>query len=90
MAFLVEAQVIPDRPYLKPALVPQMGSFVPADKRNFFAQVTMREPMLLYAHDYHWINLARMRDEPNASPIRRTALLSNIWDNRAEGFATAF
>jgi len=32
----------------------------------------------------------RMRDEPHASPIRRRASLSNIWDNRAEGFATAF
>src|SRR5580698_697619 len=31
-----------------------------------------------------------MRDEPHASPIRRLAPLSNIWDTRAEGFATAF
>jgi uncharacterized protein (DUF885 family) len=31
-----------------------------------------------------------MRDEPNPSPIRRVASLSNVWDNRAEGFATAF
>jgi uncharacterized protein (DUF885 family) len=52
--------------------------------------VTHREPMLLLSHDYHWIDLARMRDEPNASPIRHLASLSNIWDNRAEGFATAF
>jgi uncharacterized protein (DUF885 family) len=89
-AFLVDAEIIPARPYLHAALVPQMGRFIPPEKRNFFAQVTMREPMLLYSHDYHWIDLARMRDEPNASPIRRAALLSNIWDNRAEGFATAF
>ncbi len=46
--------------------------------------------MLLLSHDYHWFDLARMRDEPNPSPIRRLASLSNIWDNRAEGFATAF
>jgi len=46
--------------------------------------------MLLLSHDYHWIDLGRMRDEPNSSPIRRYVLLSNIWDNRAEGFATAF
>jgi uncharacterized protein (DUF885 family) len=31
-----------------------------------------------------------MRDEPNPSPIRRTSSLYNIWDSRAEGFATAF
>jgi uncharacterized protein (DUF885 family) len=63
---------------------------VPENERVFFTQVTQREPMLLLSHDYHWIDLARMRDEPNPSPIRREASLSNIWDNRAEGFATAF
>ena len=31
-----------------------------------------------------------MRDEPNPDPIRRAILLSNVWDTRAEGFATAF
>jgi hypothetical protein len=46
--------------------------------------------MLLLSHDYHWIDLARMRDEPYPSPVRRMASLSNIWDIRAEGFATAF
>jgi Bacterial protein of unknown function (DUF885) len=89
-AFLVTQQIIPDKPYIKPALEPQLGHFVPEDQRIFFTRVTHREPMLLLSHDYHWIDLARMRDEPNPSPIRRLASLSNIWDNRAEGFATAF
>lgn len=88
--FLVSHQVIPDKPYLKAALEPQRGQFVPEDKRVFFTRVTHREPMLLMSHQYHWFDLARMRDEPNASPVRRLAALSNIWDNRAEGFATAF
>jgi uncharacterized protein (DUF885 family) len=88
--FLVKDEIIPDKPYLKAALVPQLGRFVPADRRSFFTHVTHREPMLLLSHDYHWIDLARMRDEPNASPIRRLASMSNIWDNRSEGFATAF
>jgi uncharacterized protein (DUF885 family) len=88
--FLVRQQIIPDKPYLKAALEPQRGHFVPEDQRIFFTRVTHREPMLLYSHDYHWIDLARMRDEPNPSPIRRVTSLSNIWDNRAEGFATAF
>jgi hypothetical protein len=88
--FLVKQEIIPDKPYIKAALEPQRGHFVPEDKRVFFTRVTHREPMLLFSHDYHWIDLARMRDEPNASPIRRVASLSNIWDNRAEGFATAF
>ncbi len=88
--FLVKQEIIPDKPYLKEALTPQIGRFVPEERRVFFTRVTHREPMLLYSHDYHWIDLARMRDEPNPSPIRREASLSNIWDNRAEGFATAF
>ena len=46
--------------------------------------------MLLLSHDYHWIDLSRMRDEPNPDPIRRVTSLSNIWDTRAERFATAF
>jgi uncharacterized protein (DUF885 family) len=88
--FLVKQEIIPDKPYMKAALLPQMGHFLPEEKRVFFTRVTHREPMLLYSHDYHWLDLARMRDEPNPSPIRRLASLSNIWDNRAEGFATAF
>jgi uncharacterized protein (DUF885 family) len=88
--FLVSQDIIPDKPYLKAALIPQLGQFVPEEQRVFFTRVTHREPMLLFSHDYHWFDLSRMRDEPHASPIRRRASLSNIWDNRAEGFATAF
>jgi Bacterial protein of unknown function (DUF885) len=88
--FLVAQEIIPDKSYLKAALIPQLGQFVPEEQRVFFTRVTHREPMLLFSHDYHWFDLSRMRDEPHASPIRRRASLSNIWDNRAEGFATAF
>jgi uncharacterized protein (DUF885 family) len=90
LSFLIGNQVIPDKPYLRAALLPQLGHFVPEDERVFFTRVTHREPMLLFSHDYHWFDLSRMRDEPHASPIRRRASLSNIWDGRAEGFATAF
>ena len=88
--FLVQQEIIPDKPYIKSALVEELGQFTPPDQRVFFTQITHREPMLLLSHDYHWIDLGRMRDEPNPNPIRREVLLSNIWDNRAEGFATAF
>jgi Bacterial protein of unknown function (DUF885) len=88
--FLTTQEVIPEKPYLRAALIPQLGHFVPEEQRVFFTRVTHREPMLLLSHDYHWFDLARMRDEPHASPIRRRASLSNIWDGRAEGFATAF
>jgi uncharacterized protein (DUF885 family) len=88
--FLVKQEIIPDKPYIRPALAEELGQFVPEEQRVFFTRVTHREPMVLFSHDYHWIDLSRMRDEPNPSPIRRQILLSNIWDNRAEGFATAF
>jgi uncharacterized protein (DUF885 family) len=90
ITFLLAQDIIPDKPYLEAALIPQLGQFVPEEQRVFFTRVTHREPMLLFSHDYHWFDLSRMRDEPHASPIRRRASLSNIWDNRAEGFATAF
>lgn len=88
--FLVKQDIIPDKPYIKSALEPQLGHFIPEEQRVFFSRVTHREPMLLLSHDYHWLDLSRMRDEPNSSPIRRLSSLSNIWDTRAEGFATAF
>jgi uncharacterized protein (DUF885 family) len=88
--FLVSQRIIPDKPYIKAVMEPHLARFSPGDRGSFFSRVTQREPMLLLSHDYHWLDLARMRDEPHASPIRRGALLSNIWDTRAEGFATAF
>lgn len=86
----ITTELIPDKPYIHGALAPQVGHYVPENQRIFFTRVTHREPMLLTSHEYHWIDLARMRDEPNPSPIRRFAPLSNIWDTRAEGFATGF
>jgi len=88
--FLVKQEIVPDKPYIRAALAEEVGHFVPEEQRVFFTRITHREPMVLFSHDYHWIDLTRMRDEPNPSPIRRQVLLSNIWDNRAEGFATAF
>lgn len=88
--FLMKHEIIPDKPYIRAALGEEVGHFVPEEQRVFFTRITHREPMVLFSHDYHWIDLGRMRDEPNPSPIRRQVQLSNIWDNRAEGFATAF
>lgn len=88
--FLVDEKIIPDKPYIRPALEAKLPGFVPRERRAFFSQVIQREPMLLLSHDYHWIDIARMQAEPHSSPIRRVPSLSNIWDTRAEGFATAF
>jgi hypothetical protein len=87
--FLRKRDLYPMRDNMDPALRAQMGAYVPLETRNFFAIATHYEPLTLYTHFYHWWDLARMRDEPHLSPIRRGALLYNIWDSRAEGMATA-
>lgn len=90
MAFLKDKEILPIRSFMDPALRARIGEFVPEEKRSFFLTAIHFEPNTLYTHFYHWWDLARMREMPNASPIRRKALLYNIWDNRAEGLATAF
>jgi hypothetical protein len=89
LAYLKKRDLYPMRDNMDPALRAQMGAYVPIETRNFFAIATHYEPLTLYTHFYHWWDLARMRDEPHPSPIRRGALLYNIWDSRAEGMATA-
>jgi uncharacterized protein (DUF885 family) len=89
MSFLERNDILPMRDYLEPALRAHLGTFQPEATRDFFDMATHREPMTLYTHFYHWFDLARMREEPHPSPIRREALLYNIWDSRAEGMATA-
>jgi hypothetical protein len=73
------------RDNMGPALRAQISHYEPIETRNFFSIATHYEPLTLYTHFYHWWDLARMRDEPHPSPIRRGALLYNIWDTRAEG-----
>ena len=87
--FLGKRKLYPMRANMDPALRAQLGEFVPLETRNFFAVATHYEPLTLYTHFYHWWDLARMRDEPHPSPIRRGPLLYNIWDSRSEGMATA-
>ena len=88
MAFLNDNEVLPVKPNMEPALREHLGAFVPAERRNFFWIGAHFDPTPLYTHFYHWWDLAQMRDEPHASPIRRGPLLYNIFDSRAEGTAT--
>jgi hypothetical protein len=90
LAFLKDAEVITVQDYLDPALRAHLGSFVPVERRNFFAITTHYEPVPLYSHFYHWFDHAWMRERPHPSPIRRTAWYYNTWDSRSEGMATAF
>jgi hypothetical protein len=88
VSFLKDREILPPRDYLGPAMREHIGSFEPEASRHFFAQATHREPLTLYTHFYHWWDLAQMRATPHSSPVRRGALLYNIWDSRAEGMAT--
>jgi hypothetical protein len=88
LAFLKQHEIMPIRGYMDPALRAHLGSFVPLESRNFFQIVTHYEPMALYTHFYHWWDIARLREEPHPSPIRRGPLLFNIFAARSEGLAT--
>ncbi len=87
--FLIQAGIVPDKDYYRDAMAKQALGYTPPEQRNFFLQGAAREPLALYSHDYHWIELARMKYEPNASPIRRLPALYNMFDARSEGLATA-
>lgn len=86
--FLAKNEIMPIRGYMDPALRAHLGSFVPPESRNFFHIAIHYEPMTLWTHFYHWWDLARMREEPHPSPVRRGPLLFNIFAGRSEGLAT--
>ncbi len=87
--FLIQSGIVPDKDYYRDAMAKQALSFTPPAQRNFFLKGAAVEPLPLYSHDYHWIELARMKYEPNSSEIRRLPALSNMFDARSEGLATA-
>lgn len=90
MQFVEKKKMLPVKANMDPALRAQIGTFIPEEQRNFFYIASHLEPLTLYTHFYHWWDLAQIRDEPHASPIRRGPLLYNIWMSRAEGMATSF
>jgi Bacterial protein of unknown function (DUF885) len=87
--FLIAGGLVPDKPAYRDALMLQVGSYPDTGQRNFFQHALVREPLGLYSHFYHWIELARLENEPPTSPVRRSAPLYNIFDTRSEGLATA-
>ncbi|GAC1340575.1 MAG: hypothetical protein NVSMB23_11060 [Myxococcales bacterium] len=89
MAFLAQREILTVRPDMDPALRARVGKFTAARPLEFFAEVDYRDPVLMRTHGYHWFDLARLEHDPQQSPVRRGALLYNIFDTRTEGFATA-
>lgn len=89
MDFLQQQKIMPVRPYYESALRQHIGSFIPEDKRNFFANISFRAPGVLYSHSTHWFEVAGLSLDPHPNPLRREALPYNIWMQRSEGLATA-
>jgi uncharacterized protein (DUF885 family) len=90
MDFLHKTGFAGNEPWLRAALLAQAGTYTPPAQRNFFTHMTALDPLPLQSHSTHWLDLARSKYAPNASPIRRVPPLFNIFDVRSEGFATAF
>ena len=91
MRFLEDEEVETLADYMDPALRAVNGSFSPVEPgelRNFFSEVIYRDPDAFRPHMHHWIELARMREDPHPSPIRAVPSLYNIFDARSEGLAT--
>jgi uncharacterized protein (DUF885 family) len=74
---------------MDPALRARIGSYRPGP-REFFSEVDYRDPELMRTHGYHWFDKGRMTHLPHGSPIRRGALLYNIFITRTEGHATGW
>lgn len=89
MAFLRDHEILAIRDWMEPALSARVGSFNPGP-REFFGEVDDRDPEVMRTHGYHWFDKAQMAREPHPSPIRREALLYNIFNTRTEGHATGW
>ncbi|MDV6331175.1 DUF885 family protein [Asticcacaulis sp. 201] len=87
--FLIKGGLVDDQPYYREAMANQVGAYTPPEKRNFFSHGMALDPSGLFSHDYHWIELARRKHEPNASQIRANVPLYDMYDSRSEGMATA-
>lgn len=89
LAFMRDNRILTMEPWFEKAMRERTAGFAPEAARNFFMQATQRDPIPLWTHLYHWWDNMRMKEQPHASPIRRGALLYNVWMSRAEGMATA-
>lgn len=89
MSFLKQKEIMPVKNYMEPELRKHIGDFIEEDKRNFFANISFRAPSVLYSHTTHWFEIARLREEPHTSLLRKEALPYNLWMQRSEGLATS-
>ena len=88
MSFLKAKEILPLKDYMEPGLRKHIGEYIPENKRNFFANISFRAPAVLYSHSTHWFEIARIKEDPHPSLLRREALPYNMWMQRSEGLAT--
>lgn len=89
LRWMADNRILTMEPWMERAMRERTAPFAPEASRNFFMQATQRDPIPLWTHLYHWWDNMRIRMAPHANPIRRDALLYNVWMSRAEGMATA-
>jgi hypothetical protein len=89
LKWMADNRILTMEPWMEQALRERTAPFAPAASRNFFMQATQRDPIPLWTHLFHWWDNMRIRVAPHANPIRRNALLYNVWMSRSEGMATA-
>src|SRR5262249_37054827 len=89
MAFLRDREILSVLDWMEPALKARIGMFRPGP-REFFTEVDYRDPEVMRTHGYHWFDKGRMVHDPHRDPIRRGALLYNIFNTRTEGHATGW
>ena len=89
MAYLRDHEILTIREWMDGALRARIGSFSPGP-RDFFGEVDYRDPEVMRTHGYHWFDKGFLEHEPPSSPIRRGALLYNIFNTRTEGHATGW
>lgn len=89
LKWMADNRILTMEPWMERAMRERTMPFAPESARNFFMQATQRDPIPLWTHLYHWWDNMRIRVAPHASPIRRGALLYNVWMSRAEGMATS-
>jgi uncharacterized protein (DUF885 family) len=89
VAFLRDHGILEMRDWMAPALAERVGTFR-AGPLEFFSEVDYRDLEVMRTHGYHWFDKQYMVREPQASPIRRGALLYNIFNTRTEGHATGW
>src|SRR6185503_19468100 len=67
MAFLRDKRVMRVTDGMDGALREREGAWVPPERRDFFTEIELRDPIVMRCHGSHWFDLLRMRQQPHAS-----------------------